>query len=93
MALEAEAVNLANELVNAKMDSQRKLETVEEKVVHIQAMFEKTHHELAEMQEQKQNLEAQVEEVGCCTLTHRHFPPKIIVYAHLPVGISLDNWH
>ena len=64
MSLEAEAVNLANELVSAKLDSQRKLETVEEKVSQIQNMFEKTHQELAEMQDQKQNLETEVQEVG-----------------------------
>ncbi|XP_063711635.1 rab GTPase-activating protein 1-like [Symsagittifera roscoffensis] len=72
MSLEAEAVNLANELVSAKLDSQRKLETVEEKVSQIQNMFEKTHQELAEMQDQKQNLETEVQEVGMLEQQESH---------------------
>ncbi len=64
MALEAEAVNLANELVNAKMESQKKLEVADEKVSQIQNMFEITHQELAEMQEQKHGLEQEVEKVS-----------------------------
>ena len=63
MSLEAEAVNLANELVNAKMDAQRKVEAVEEKVSQIQAMFQSTHEELSQMQETKQQLETENEHV------------------------------
>ena len=63
MSLEAEAVNLANELVNAKMDAQRKVEAVEEKVSQIQVMFQSTHEELSQMQETKQQLETENEQV------------------------------